>query len=83
MKVVPDLIDWLDFIETGILSTDKGYASEPLGPKIKNTQTQANIPKKSNSKSSNEHIDWYLYGIRYLFKKIFARLKQFRGIATR
>ena len=83
VKVAPDLIDCLDFKETEILCADKGYDSASLREKIKNTQTKANIPKKSNSKSRNEHMDWYLYKIRHLVENTFARLKQFRGIATR
>ncbi len=28
-------------------------------------------------------MDWYIYKIRYVVENIFARIKQFRGIATR
>ena len=28
-------------------------------------------------------MDWYLYKIRHLVENAFARLKQFRGVATR
>lgn len=52
--------------KTEIMYADRGYDSEPLRQKIENTQTKANIPNKSNSKSSNKNIDWYLYKIRYL-----------------
>lgn len=83
VKVAPDLIDCLNLEETKILCADKGYDSQLLREKIKNTQTKANIPKKCNSKSNNEHMDWYLYKIRHLVENTFARLKQFRGIATR
>ena len=40
------------------------------------------IPIKSNSKSNNDTLDWYLYRCRYLVENAFARLKHFRGIAT-
>lgn len=83
VKVAPDLIDCLDFKETEILCADKGYDSASLREKIENTQTKANIPKKCNSKSSNEYMDWYLYKMRHLVQNTFARLKHFRGIATR
>ena len=83
VKIAPDLIDCLDFKETEILCADKGYDSAPLRNKIENTPTKANIPKESNSKSTNEHMDWYLYKIRHLVENTFARLKQFRGVATR
>lgn len=58
VKVAPDLIDCLDLEETEISCADKGYDSELFREKIKNTKT--NIPKKCNSKSSNENMDWYL-----------------------
>ena len=83
VKVAPDLIDCLNLEETEILCADKGYDSKSLREKIKATKTQANIPKRCNSKSSNKHMDWYLYKIRHLVENTFARLKQFRGIATR
>ena len=83
VKVAPTLIDSLDLKETEILCADKGYDSEPIREKIENTLTKANIPKKRNAKTSNEHMDWYLYKIRHLVENAFARLKHFRGIATR
>ncbi|NNH27211.1 IS5 family transposase [Acinetobacter terrestris] len=83
VKVAPDLIDSLDLKETKILCADKGYDSGPLREKIEKNQTKANIPKKCDSKSSNQHMDWYLYKIRHLVENTFARLKHFRGIATR
>jgi transposase len=41
------------------------------------------IPRKKNSKTGNAEIDWGLYKYRHLIENIFARLKQFRAIATR
>lgn len=83
VKVAPDLVDQLDLKQTEILSADKGYDCESLREQIKNTNTKANIPRKSNSKSDNAHMDWYMYKIRHLVENSFARLKHFRGIATR
>lgn len=83
VKVAPDLIDALNLKDTEVLCADKGYDSELLRERIKNTRTKANIPKKRNSQSSNEYMDWYLYKIRHLVENAFARLKHFRGIATR
>ena len=56
VKVAPDLIDYLYLEETEILCADTGYDSEFIREKIKVTKTKANIPKKCNSKSSNQHI---------------------------
>lgn len=83
VKVSPDLIDALNLEDTEVLCTDKGYDSALLREKVKSTRTKANIPKKRNSQSSNEYMDWYLYKIRHLIENTFARLKHFRGIATR
>jgi len=83
VKVAPKLVNSIDLKETEILCADKGYDSESLREQIENTGTQANIPKKSNTLSNNDHMDWYLYKIRHLIENAFARLKQFRGIATR
>lgn len=83
VKVAPDLVSKLDLKTTESLCADKGYDSETLRERIKETDTQANIPRKSNTLSNNDHMDWYLYKIRHLVENTFARLKQFRGIATR
>ncbi|WP_146196618.1 transposase, partial [Acinetobacter stercoris] len=69
--------------DTEIVCMDKGYDSEILREQIKNRSAKANIRKKSNTRSSNDHMDWYLYKIRHLVENTFCRLKQFRGIATR
>ncbi len=83
VKVAPELIEKIDLTETECLSADKGYDSEDLREQIEATQTQANIPRKCNSKSDNEHMDWYHYKLRHLVENAFARLKHFRAIATR
>ena len=83
VKVAPYLISTLDLKETKVVCADKGYDSEPLREQIRKTGTKANIPKKANSQSNNDHMDWYLYKIRHLVENMLCRLKQFRGIATR
>ena len=83
VKIAPELISKLDLTETDMVCADKGYDSEPLREQIRQTGTKANIPKKSNSQSNNDHMEWYLYKIRHLVENTFCRLKQFRGIATR
>ena len=66
-----------------MLCADKGYDSKSLRKQIQDSKTKPNIPRKSNTKSSNDHMDWYMYKIRHLVENSFCRLKQFRGIATR
>ncbi|MQW93347.1 IS5 family transposase [Acinetobacter sp. dk771] len=82
-KVAPKVVESIDLKETEILCADKGYDSESLREQIEKTGTQANIPKKSNTLSNNDHMDWYLDKIRHLVEDAFARIKQFRGIVTR
>ena len=77
VKVAPELVTKLDLEETEILCADKGYDSEPLREQIRATDTQAKIPRKSNTQSNNNHIDWNLYKIRHFVENAFARLKHF------
>ena len=83
VKVAPDLVNSLDLSDTESLSADKAYDCEALREQISAAATKANIPRRKNSKSSNESMDWYLYKLRHLVENAFARLKHFRGIATR
>ena len=83
IKIAPALLSKLDLTESEILCADKGYDSDNFRNQIESTKTKPNIPRKSNTKSTNEHMDWYLYKIRHLVENAFCRLKQFRGIATR
>ena len=41
------------------------------------------IPRRKNSKVGNKDIDWCLYKYRHLVENAFARLKQYRAVATR
>jgi transposase len=81
MKVAPALVNKIDLTDTDVLSADKGYDSKTLREQI--AAIKANIPKKSNTRSNNNYMDWYLYKIRHLVENRLARLKQFRGVATR
>ena len=60
VKVAPELVEKLDLEETDVLCADKGYDSEPLREQISATNTKANIPRKSNTQSNNNHMDWNL-----------------------
>ena len=41
------------------------------------------IPRKRNSLKGNADMDWGLYKYRHLVENAFARLKQYRAVATR
>jgi transposase len=80
-KIANKLIEKIGSAEHFI--ADKGYASEAIREKAKQSKMNPVIPWKSNSKKPNPEFDAYLYKLRHLVENLFARLKHFRGIATR
>ena len=80
-RVAPDLIAKLP--PSDFLIADTGYDSENLREQIRRKKGTPVIPRKKNSKTGNEDIDWDLYKCRHQVENNFARLKHFRGIATR
>ena len=80
-KTAPILIDMLP--TSDYIIADRGYDSEALREQIRNKNAITVIPRKKNSKVDNADIDWCLYKYRHLVDNVFARLKQYRGIATR
>ena len=80
-KAAPELIDRLP--ASDYMIADKGYDSEPLREQIRDKNVIPVIPRKCNSKIGNADMDWCLYKYRHLVENVFARLKQFRAIATR
>jgi transposase len=61
---------------------DKGYDADHFVTKIEATGAVAVIPPRSNRLTPRE-FDRHLYRARNLIERFFARLKQFRRIATR
>ena len=62
---------------------DKGYdATERVVAKIETAGKTAVIPSKSTAIEPRQ-TDWHLYKRRHLIENFFARLKQYRAIATR
>ena len=65
------------------LLADKAYdAQERVLDLLKNAGVQAVIPPRKNRKDQREY-DEEMYKARPLIENFFAKLKQFRGIATR
>ena len=64
------------------VTADKGYDSDALVSAIQDRGAQANIPPRSNRKTPRVY-DKHRYKARHLIENLFARLKQFRRIATR
>ena len=83
VKVAPDLIDNIDLSDTVIVYVDKGYDSAALRAHIKQVGCFNNIPRERNTRSSNGHMDWHLYKARHLVENAFAKLKNYRAVATR
>lgn len=79
--VAPELV--LEIPAGGYTVADKGYDSEPLREMVKDLESIPVIPRKCNSKTGNDDVDWELYKFRHLVENIFARLKHFRSVATR
>lgn len=80
-KIGPKLVEKLprsDFVIAG-----KGYDSEDFREQIRERKSTPIIPRKRNSKTGNADVDWDLYKLRHLVENAIARLKHFRGIATR
>jgi transposase len=66
-----------------VVTADKGYDSSAIVSYIEQTLgAKAVIPQLSNRKASRP-VDWAQYKHRNLVERFFARLKQFRRIATR
>lgn len=57
VEVAPTLVTKLDLSKTETVCADKGYDSETLREQVKSTKTKANIPRRSNTQSNNDHMD--------------------------
>jgi transposase len=66
-----------------IIVADKGYDSESIREQIEQQGAKVVIPRKRNSVKGNADLDKDLYRYRHLVENAFARLKQFRAIASR
>lgn len=80
-KAAPAIINKIEEAEHFI--ADKGYDSQEIRDTVKDRGMNPVIPRKSNSQKANPEFDVHLYKLRHLVENLFARLKHFRGIATR
>ena len=70
-------------IKADIVIADKGFdADERVIEPLEKAGTSVVIPPKANRKHKREY-DKELYKARHLIENFFAKLKQFRAIATR
>ena len=76
-------LDLLADLENGaILLADRAYDTEAIRSSAAERQAWANIPPRRNRKGRFIFNQW-LYRQRNLVERVFNRLKQYRGIATR
>ena len=80
-KAAPKLIEKIS--EAQSLVGDKGYDSDTFRDQVREKKMTPVIPRKANSKKPNPEFDTHLYRLRHLVENLFAKLKHFRGIATR
>jgi transposase len=73
----------IDHSKAEMLIGDKGYDSDSVRDKAREKGICPIIPTRSNSHRPNPDFDKYLYRHRHLIENLFARLKHFRGFATR
>lgn len=66
-----------------VVVADKGYDSQALREFIKSQNAQQVIPRRGNSKTGNDDVDWCLYRYRHLVENAFMKIKKYRAIATR
>lgn len=73
----------IDQVQGENLIADKGYDSEEIRKKARSKNMVPIIAKRSNSTTPNPEFDKFIYKNRHVIENLFARLKHFRGIATR
>lgn len=72
----------IDAIEAECVIADKGYDADRLHDTIKAQDSEVVIPPRRNRKVQRPY-DKVLYRERNLIERFFAKLKQFRRVATR
>ena len=74
--------DLIDGFEAQAILADKGYDAEHLCHSIEKAGTDVVIPPKRNRKTQRDY-DSEIYKERNRVERFFAKLKQFRRVATR
>ena len=76
---MPDLLEGLEF---GALVGDKAFDADWLVEEVERRGAMAVIPSKRNRKVPRDH-DGEMYKWRHQVENFFAKIKEFRAIATR
>uniref|UniRef100_UPI001C03FEB4 transposase n=1 Tax=Gluconobacter sp. P1C6_b TaxID=2762619 RepID=UPI001C03FEB4 len=69
-------------VETAEVIGDRGYDSNKIRQSLAEQNITACIPPKKSRKSKPPY-DWHLYKKRHLIENMFAKLKDWRRVATR
>ncbi|NUX52571.1 transposase [Paraburkholderia sp. JPY418] len=69
-------------LRPGIVAADKAYDTDAIIAHLRALDVQAVIPSRANRREQRP-LDKRLYRSRNLVERFFARIKQFRRIATR
>ncbi|GBR07686.1 transposase [Acetobacter oeni LMG 21952] len=72
----------LDEVDPEAFIADKAYDADPLIDKLEEREIAPVIPSKRNRRNPRK-ISFSQYKNRNIIERFFARLKHFRGIATR
>ena len=69
-------------IDGSIVNVDKGYDSKTFVDWLKSLGATPNIPSRKTNKEQRD-CDWWAYKERHLVECFWAKIKQFRRVATR
>ncbi len=58
-----------------VMVADKGYDSQALRELVSRRNAKHVFPRKGNSKTGNEDIDWAMYRYRHLVENAFLKLR--------
>jgi transposase len=78
----PEALPLLEDLKPGSVAADKAYDTDALIAHLSSLDTTAVIPSRRNRREQRA-LDKDLYRSRNLVERFFARIKQFRRIATR
>ena len=78
----PEALPLLGKLRPGSVAADKAYDTDALIAHLHAIDAQAVIPSRANRREQRP-LDKHLYRSRNLVERFFARIKQFRRIATR
>ncbi len=78
----PEALPLLGELRPGSVAADKAYDIDALLAQWKQQAAQAVIPSRAHRRERRP-LDRHLYRSRNLVERFFARIKQFRRIATR